>query len=467
MDRESCTFTEKDCLGREDFCRRLEAFVGVERHFVEGGLVVSLNAPFGSGKTTFLKMWENDLLGRRKNNSSIPMPIFLNAWEDDYCGDPLVAILSNLTRVVRENKIDTPTEKGAKKFIEAAKEAAWFSLGLMNGIASNTVGIDPVAAGEFAESKKKGRLEQLSEKGALLELFDEKKRALSNLKSAMLECFGDEQIRAYIFVDELDRCRPTYAVEYLEAIKHVFDVRGLAFILAVDKEQFRSSAKTLFGPDIAFDDYYRKFVHRNVSLPYPASHKRATLARKYLTALLETEARASFLSPDRTDQLLDKCHEAFSFFKLTPRQSHEAVRVVAHAMQAPEKGNWNMPHCLVSAFFFMAAASVANGEFFRKVGSGLLSVRELKDILDPVLAGGDAKYSDWWRDILLVGYIKGDRITNTVSEEYESLGLLRDGEHRFKEDYLQNLLIGWGNWSAENGLKLVYDRIEELHTFSN
>ena len=53
------TFDEHDKLGLKPFSQNLERFLMVEHNFVEGGLVVGLNAPFGAGKTTYLSMWKS------------------------------------------------------------------------------------------------------------------------------------------------------------------------------------------------------------------------------------------------------------------------------------------------------------------------------------------------------------------------------------------------------------------------
>lgn len=53
-------------------------------------LVLSLNGFWGSGKTFFLKRWQKHL--ERDGVTAI----YFNAWEDDYCNDPLVAIIGQL-----------------------------------------------------------------------------------------------------------------------------------------------------------------------------------------------------------------------------------------------------------------------------------------------------------------------------------------------------------------------------------
>lgn len=96
----SITFENFDCFELKKFCERLESFVNVEHDYVEGSLVLALNAGFGSGKTTFIEMWQNSLLSRRDKGEFVPMPIVLNAWESDHCGEPLLAVLAGLVEAL-------------------------------------------------------------------------------------------------------------------------------------------------------------------------------------------------------------------------------------------------------------------------------------------------------------------------------------------------------------------------------
>ena len=63
-------------------------------------------------------------------------------------------------------------------------------------------------------------------KGAIAEFKISLKKALNENDNATENLF--------VFIDELDRCRPTYAIELLERIKHLLDIDGLVFILAMD-----------------------------------------------------------------------------------------------------------------------------------------------------------------------------------------------------------------------------------------
>src|SRR6185369_6813478 len=95
-DTTPITFEEYDKLGLKPFSQKLEKFLMVEHDFVEGSLVVSLDAPFGAGKTTFLSMWKSDLEKRRETEGTVPKTVMINAWESDYCGDPLLSIVNGL-----------------------------------------------------------------------------------------------------------------------------------------------------------------------------------------------------------------------------------------------------------------------------------------------------------------------------------------------------------------------------------
>lgn len=69
------------------------------------------------------------------------------------------------------------------------------------------------------------------------------------------------------FIDELDRCRPTFAIALLERLKHLFNVKGIVFVLGIDMEQLSYSVKTLYGSDMEADGYLRRFIDLSYELP--------------------------------------------------------------------------------------------------------------------------------------------------------------------------------------------------------
>ncbi len=71
-----------------------------------------------------------------------------------------------------------------------------------------------------------------------------------------------------IFVDELDRCRPTFAIETLEAVKHFFDLKNVIFVFSMDIEQLSHSIKTIYG-EINCVGYLQRFFDYQIPLPSP------------------------------------------------------------------------------------------------------------------------------------------------------------------------------------------------------
>ena len=78
---------------------------------------------------------------------------------------------------------------------------------------------------------------------------------------------GELDYPAFILIDELDRCRPSYAVEMLETIKHIFDIPKVVFVLATDTEQLQHAIKVIYGDGFDAQNYLGRFFMRRFNLP--------------------------------------------------------------------------------------------------------------------------------------------------------------------------------------------------------
>ncbi|MEN3754913.1 P-loop NTPase fold protein [Mangrovibacter sp. SLW1] len=76
----------------------------------------------------------------------------------------------------------------------------------------------------------------------------------------------------FILIDELDRCRPDYAISLLEIVKHIFDIKKFVFIIATDTDQLQHSIKNIYGNEFAANDYLGRFFHRRFTLKSPSHH---------------------------------------------------------------------------------------------------------------------------------------------------------------------------------------------------
>jgi predicted KAP-like P-loop ATPase len=252
--------------------------------------IISLNGGYGTGKTWFLKEFKNHII---KNDN--PYIVMLNIWKDDFADDPLIPILHEIAKhkafkeVKDKISILLSLFKGAGCLAKIG--AKWAKFDIEAYIDDFIDFIDFLEREEIDISG----LEDLSEKSAeLLEIknkvkgffsqiktiqhsvnqnlkqidpeFFIKKKSLELIKKQLHATIKWKRKPFYILVDELDRCRPDYAVSTLERIKHIFNVPGLIFILGVDRKQLEHSVRHAFGQEWDFDNYYLRFAPLEISL---------------------------------------------------------------------------------------------------------------------------------------------------------------------------------------------------------
>jgi hypothetical protein len=95
----------------------------------------------------------------------------------------------------------------------------------------------------------------------------------------------------------LTGCRPGFALKLLECIKHLFAVDGMVFVLAMDRQQLRSSVGAIYGTGIDAEDYLRRFIDWTVRLPLPNWQSFASLlADRFQFAHLESFSGRDYAS---------------------------------------------------------------------------------------------------------------------------------------------------------------------------
>lgn len=446
------TFND-DLLGLEDFAHRLEQFIAIEHQYVEGSLVVGLSSKFGSGKSSFLQMWKSSLESASEEEKK-PKVILLNAWESDYYGDPLFAIILALANC---NQINN---KSTNKLIDAAKDFGWFATAIGGQVAKQMTGIDPVAAGEFTEKKKKAREAKQQLLTDTFSIYERRINAMNSLKSAIQELVEGGKPRILFLVDELDRCRPDYAISYLETIKHIFDVKGAVFLLAADRRQLENSAKTAFGTNLDFEEYYRKFVHREVTLPIISDKNFQRLALKYVNYYLERESlRSCYVQFDH--YRIENISELIGALKLTPRQIQEAFRILGHLLETTQDKKGKIYWCLGIGSILMSVLKIGNPRIFYLLGTQQLLPQEAFDFLNELLK---EKGVDWWFTLCFTG--RGLKIEDgkNFNDIMKSVGLLKDDGSDLSRDIGQ-WHSGWG-FSSSSRFAEIYEKIEQLYQWN-
>jgi len=231
---------KNDLLNRGEFGENLTKIVSQ----ITSPLTITVNGSWGTGKTVFLKMWNQSLKDAGYST------IYFSAWEDDYCDDALLALMGQIWGSIKEGA----WKEVGKTFKEIAKPL------LKNVSGQFLTSVTRIATAGTVE------LDAETLKSHPERMLDEYVAATSNLKSIKdrlsefsEKCRQETGKPLVIIIDELDRCRPLFAIELLEKIKHFFELPGVIFVLGIDREQLGHSIRSVYG-EIDVDGYLRRFI---------------------------------------------------------------------------------------------------------------------------------------------------------------------------------------------------------------
>ena len=246
-------------------------------------LVLALDAPWGEGKSTFIKMWRGFLT--EKGVASV----YFDAFENDYQQDPILSISSQLYELIDKNDSKTRTEF-KKKALSALK---------IVGRAGIKIGIKALTAGAlddtiFEDTDSVG--DASDEASEVVDKFietqitkaEENRKSLSAFKdylSSLGEKLGDGKNLIFI-IDELDRCKPNFALAILESIKHLFSVPHITFVLVMNRTQLEEAVRCEYGRGVDASKYLQKFVSIWASLP-KSTNQHISIPKNYLRNCLK------------------------------------------------------------------------------------------------------------------------------------------------------------------------------------
>ena len=286
---------------------------------LEGPCTLSVDAPWGEGKTTFLRLWRKYL-----ENCHIPVVSF-NAWESDYVDDPFIALSEEITKGLEEYASD---ELNAKLRVLGDVTLDIVKHSLPAIIRIGTAGVLDVSS--LMEQEIGGILgsyakERISAHRQITSSVSDFRAKLQDISDSLSQEYGDAPL--VIIVDELDRCRPSYAIELLEVAKHLFAVDGVVFIMAVNRTQLAHSIRAVYGDQFDADDYLNRFF--SISYRLPPSNNRVFIASLFNSLGLAEYHQPPGPVPHAGIQI-GRADSVFQFFFRGPGVSK---RTVAQAIQ--------------------------------------------------------------------------------------------------------------------------------------
>lgn len=361
-----------DVFGRSAFAKALTNLT-IQ---TSDGLVISLDAKWGEGKTTFVKMWQGML-----KQSGIPS-IYIDAFQDDYASDAFLNLATHITQFAEEN-ID---KDRAKEFKEKAAKILvnLLSWGTKLGTKAATLGFIGAAeldslsdikeeiastGSDVAEKMVKEKLSSARADIALVHSFHQTLSSLPNRLS------GNDGNRLVVIIDELDRCRPTYAVDVLERIKHLFSVPNITFVLVMNKEQLESALKSVYGENLDARTYLQKFITVEVSLPKKAEKINSESDLKTYAKILYAAHEMKIGKGESL--LIDSSSLLAQTFDLSLRQLERVFTNIAITYSSIHERGYRpaIPIC------FLSTLKVIEPVIFNDLSSGKISYRPMLEKL--------------------------------------------------------------------------------------
>lgn len=277
---------KNDKLDRKPFAESLLSLITN----VEDNLVISLDAPWGDGKTTFVKMWQGFL----KINGV--QSLYFDAFANDSFEDPFMALVGSIDLLIEKefsNKPDTMKklqEFKGKAIRVGTRLLSWGAKVGVKAVTLNVVdseqlkGVMEDIASDAGESASKFVADKLNNYKEVLNATEEFRNKLSELAE---EVYKQNQKPLVFIIDELDRCKPTYALELIEKVKHLFSVKHIVFVLVMHTDQLEESVKCVYGQNIDARTYLQKFINVECTLPKCDKSGLENDYAKYCRALCE------------------------------------------------------------------------------------------------------------------------------------------------------------------------------------
>ncbi len=259
---------ENDAIGRNNEVFNFSELLST----LEGPYSVAIDSEWGSGKTFFVKQVKMLLdslnpqskvdketsdkilkkfnLDKELNENSEKVDdsiysIYFDAWKNDADDEPIKSLIYDIMLELnfKYNFSDT-------KLTDAGIRALKF--------------LTPVIGGAV-ETGSKILDSLLSEEE--LKPFIKKKSFEKEIQNFISELPNERGNKLVIFINELDRCNPAYAVKLLVQIKHYMEDDRIIFVFSVNINQLQHTIKHYYGNNFNATKYLDRFFDLQVKLP--------------------------------------------------------------------------------------------------------------------------------------------------------------------------------------------------------
>lgn len=259
------TFADDDLFHREDYADFLKELIlncdNYHRDDDVKAYTIALDSPWGTGKSVFLEKFEAMLEQDCQDQLRV---VHYNAWENDFWDNAFEPFADAVfSHPLFASPLADQTEGSAgKKFGDALKHLALaFAKKRLDDY------FDSPEMMKALEAAMNAAGAAASQKPTIISpKYSAYKMSIQTIQDAMENVLAEnapedssKTVKLVIIIDELDRCRPTFAIETLEIVKHVMDVPNVVYLFALDIQQLGAAVKQVYGPDTDATGYLMRF----------------------------------------------------------------------------------------------------------------------------------------------------------------------------------------------------------------
>lgn len=392
-----------DRLDREQTAHRLTKIIEDQGE----PFVITLDGRWGTGKTFLLKRWQAQM-----TNDGFSA-IYFNAWEDDFCDDPLLAITGQLSAHFKDDKYKDV-------ILTILNSAVALITNQLLGAAVDVKALRPdTVIGHYQDQRRV--TQQLA-------------ADLEELAKQVRKGSGKPLV---FIIDELDRCRPTFAIELLERVKHILSVPNVVFVFGINRSEMVNSLRSIYG-EIDACTYLRRFFDMEFTLPEADPVAFCThLIEEYGISSLFSELSDTSQHPLHATEyrtLSQALPRALGYMGLSLRDIDYSLRLVSLACRGLQQRQASFPEVLV----LLVAVKVSNPDLYRRFIQGNSRGAELVDYMNErsksAATGGRILKADdrWQLDFLESALYSADDGAIATKQ----LELLRQGDIPDQPEYL-------------------------------
>ena len=354
---------------------------------------ISLDGKWGSGKTFFIKhaqllmsvkLYEErkadfkSIFGKYEGDKYSPIrgvvsnldkcevfPFYYDAWENDTDPYPVLSILYSLYKSLDIGSLE---DKSIKENLNSILSCLSMSAQLLFGVPDINGGIKQIN-NEFKSSRKKELLLPITDHHSIIEL----------IKQLINDVINKSHCKSIvIFVDELDRCNPSYAVRLLEDIKHYFLMDNVTFVFSVNLSELQHMVKSVYGEQFDAFRYLDRFF--DIRLNLPVANQELYLKKE--------------ISKSENLGILDHSILAVSsLFKLELREFYKFSRIVHLLAETDSK--FNIPEAQHFVFYILLPLAIGLKLYDVEKFNNFIEGKDPSPILEILIQPGIQSLIKW------------------------------------------------------------------------